>query len=101
MSSAHPNDSMARHPYYPPDLVLPGFMPNEIAVPILITSFAGAAGLVFWITSVLARTVRPSISRTDLLTAMWFMLCGCIHLFFEGLLTSHQPPLSIPGPDSF
>ena len=84
MSSGHPNGSMASHPYYPPDLVLPGFMPNDIPVPILITSFAGAAGLVVWITSVLARTIRPGLGKTDLLTAMWFMLCGCIHLFFEG-----------------
>ncbi len=84
MTSGHPNGSMASHPYYPPDLVLPGFMPNEIPVPILIASFAGASGLVVWITSVLARTIRPRIDKTDLLTAMWFMLCGCIHLFFEG-----------------
>jgi cholestenol delta-isomerase len=76
---------MAGHPYYPPDLVLPGFMPNEITVPILLMSFAGAAGFVFWVTSVLARTVQPGISKGKLLTAMWFMLCGCIHLFFEGI----------------
>jgi cholestenol delta-isomerase len=79
---------MAGHPYYPPDLVLPGFMPNKTTVPILITSFAGAVGFVFWITSVLARTVQPGISRGKLLTAMWFMLCGSIHLFFEGMSAS-------------
>ncbi|KAK4034865.1 Emopamil-binding protein [Parachaetomium inaequale] len=85
-----PNASMAGHPYYPPDLVLPGFMPNKTAVPILLMSFAGAAGFVFWTTSVLARTVQPGISKGKLLTAMWFMLCGCIHLFFEGYFARHN-----------
>ncbi|KAL2179646.1 Emopamil-binding protein [Thermothelomyces heterothallicus CBS 202.75] len=90
MSTSYPNDSMASHPYYPPDLVLPGFVPNEIHVPVLLASFAGAASLVIWVTSVLARTIRPGISRADLFTAMWFMLCGCIHLFFEGYFAYHN-----------
>jgi cholestenol delta-isomerase len=84
---SYPNASTAGHPYYPPDLVLPGFMPNEIAVPILITFFAGAVGFIFLTTSIIARAVQPGISNGKLLTAMWFMLCGCIHLFFEGMST--------------
>ncbi|KAI1085079.1 Emopamil-binding protein [Whalleya microplaca] len=72
------------HPYNPPNIVLEGYVPNSIQVHVLIASFATAALTVFVLTSVLARRVRPDISNGDLWIAMWFMLCGCIHLFFEG-----------------
>ncbi|KAL2194197.1 Emopamil-binding protein [Corynascus similis CBS 632.67] len=90
MSATYTNDSMANHPYYPPGLALPGFVPNDISVPVLLTSFAGAAGFVVWVTSVLARTIQPRISKANLLTTMWFMLCGCIHFFFEGYFAYHN-----------
>ncbi|KAI1846604.1 hypothetical protein JX266_007177 [Neoarthrinium moseri] len=82
------------HPYYPPTIDLPAYAPNEIAVPYLISSFAGASVFVFALTTSLARHVRPSISNGELWTARWFMLCGCIHLFFEGYFAfnnAHMP----------
>lgn len=89
---------MADHPYYPPDVVLPGFVPNDISVPVLLTTFASASTLVIWVTSILARTIRPGISKADLFTTIWFMLCGCIHLFFEGLLISDSNAFFSPLP---
>jgi cholestenol delta-isomerase len=83
MGSPALNGSLS-HPYYPSDIHLPRYVPNDIPTPMLITYFAIAAGFVLWFTSVLARTIRPSISSGDRLAAMWFMLCGCIHFFFEG-----------------
>jgi cholestenol delta-isomerase len=82
--SSYPDAGMAGHPYFPPDLDLPGYQSNNVPVPILLAAFAGATGFVLTTTSVLAHSVNPGISRGKLLTAMWFMLCGCIHLFFEG-----------------
>ncbi|RDW60592.1 hypothetical protein BP6252_11975 [Coleophoma cylindrospora] len=76
--------SMKEHPYYPPGLLLPAFISNDIPVPILVTSFAIATLFIFWFTSILARSVRPRIGNGQKWTAIWFMLCGCIHLFFEG-----------------
>ncbi|KAK4238408.1 Emopamil-binding protein [Achaetomium macrosporum] len=93
--SSYPEASMAGHPYNPPDLALPGYVPNKTAVPVLLACFAAGVGFVFSTTSALARTVQPGISRGKLLTAMWFMLCGCIHLFFEGYFAYHNA--AMPG----
>ncbi|KAK6063568.1 emopamil binding protein [Seiridium cupressi] len=79
-----PLEEQHYHPYYPLGLVLPGYVPNDISVPTLISSFAAASIYVFLLTAFVARRVRPSITNGELLTAMWFMLCGYIHLFFEG-----------------
>jgi cholestenol delta-isomerase len=84
-ASSFPQASMAGHPYNPPGLALPGYMPNQTSVPILLMCFAVGVAFVCSTTSALARTVHPGIGRGKLLTAMWFILCGCIHLFFEGM----------------
>ncbi|KAK4099149.1 Emopamil-binding protein [Parathielavia hyrcaniae] len=89
-TSGYTEATMADHPYFPPDLDLPGYTPNQIGVPILLASFAGAVGFACSVTSVVARTVRPGISKGQLLTAMWFVVCGCIHLFFEGYFAYHN-----------
>jgi cholestenol delta-isomerase len=85
VADSYPEASMASHPYFPPDLELPGYMANPTSVPILLALFTAGVGFAFSATVVLARTVQPGISKGKLYTAMWFMLCGCIHLFFEGM----------------
>jgi cholestenol delta-isomerase len=90
VSDSYPEASMASHPYYPRDLELPGFMPNPTVVPVLLAFFAAGVGFVFSATVILARTVQPGLSKGKLYTAMWFMLCGCIHLFFEGYFARHN-----------
>ncbi|KAM3086154.1 hypothetical protein ACMFMF_000110 [Clarireedia jacksonii] len=101
-SASHPfSDDQQQHPYYPPHLELPNYVPNDISVPILISSFAASSVLVFATTTLLARRMRPTISKNELLTTCWFALCGCIHFFFEGktylltlLPTYHLPSIA-------
>ena len=72
------------HPYFPQTLALPTYAANELSLSILLSSFAVAATTVLWFASIFARTIRPKLSKIDLWTTQWFMLCGFIHLFFEG-----------------
>ncbi|KAK3290417.1 Emopamil-binding protein [Chaetomium fimeti] len=95
VSDNYSDTSMANHPYYPLDLELPGFVPSPTAVPILLAFFAAGVAFVFSATVILARTVQPGLSKGKLYTAMWFMLCGCIHLFFEGYFARHEAEM--PG----
>lgn len=93
-SKINSRGSMDPHPYYPPNLALLDFISNDIPVSFLIFAFASASVAVLWCTSVLARVVRPSISNSQRWMAMWFMLCGCIHFFFEGYFAinnAHMP----------
>ncbi|KAL5365404.1 Emopamil binding protein-domain-containing protein [Aspergillus floccosus] len=75
---------MTPHPYYPPSVDIPGYVPNDRGALALIFIFASACVAIFLATYLLTTKQRPQISTGDLLTAQWFALCGCIHLFFEG-----------------
>ncbi|KAL4889954.1 Emopamil-binding protein [Aspergillus ambiguus] len=75
---------MSAHPYYPPDVEIPGYIPNTRGTLALISLFAVGCAVIFLGTYLFTVNKRPQISPGDLLTAQWFALCGCIHLFFEG-----------------
>jgi cholestenol Delta-isomerase len=72
------------HPYYPTEIEIVGYIANTMTVPMLLASFAGGCTVIFGITYLIVKRVRPSISNADLATILWFVLCGCIHTFFEG-----------------
>ncbi|KAF7905052.1 uncharacterized protein EAF01_005573 [Botrytis porri] len=72
------------HPYYPLDLEIPHYLANQWDTLTLVSIFAAGCTAIFSSTYLLVMRVRPRISTADLLTVLWFVLCGCIHLFFEG-----------------
>jgi len=72
------------HPYYPLDLEMPNYVPNKWDTATLLSSFSTGITLLLSFTYVLVIKTRPQLPRTDLLTVMWFVMCGCIHIFFEG-----------------
>lgn len=71
-------------PYYPLDSTIPGYLANVTSVPILLGVFFGVCAVVFSTTHVISRKLQPDLSGIELLTIMWFVLSGCIHIFFEG-----------------
>ncbi|KAJ5134004.1 Bcebp4 [Penicillium atrosanguineum] len=75
---------MAAHPYYPIDLEIVGYLANEWDTVTLVSLFASGCTAIFLATYLLVMKIHPKISNGDLWTIMWFVLCGCIHLFFEG-----------------
>ncbi|KAI9660577.1 MAG: hypothetical protein M1821_009929 [Bathelium mastoideum] len=88
------NLTHAVHPYYPLGANVTGYLQNEWSVPALLVTFATACTLVFSVTSVLLSTLRPRLSRNDRLAVLWFVLCGSIHLFFEGFFAANHKDLA-------
>jgi len=76
--------SLASHPYYPPDIEIAGYLANAYTVPTLLSFFATGCVGVFTLTYFLISRTRSNLPTPELLTVLWFVLCGCIHLFFEG-----------------
>ncbi|KAF2756919.1 EBDP4, emopamil-binding protein [Pseudovirgaria hyperparasitica] len=72
------------HPYYPLGVDIAGYEANESSVLTLLGVFSSLCVALFAITYVAGRRVRANISRGDLVTMMWFVLCGSLHVFFEG-----------------
>jgi len=75
---------MPAHPFYPLGIEVANYLANEWSVLTLLGAFAACCASVFAVTYVVVMRVRPTMSRGELLTILWFVLCGCIHTFFEG-----------------
>ncbi|KAH0410963.1 Emopamil-binding protein, partial [Aureobasidium melanogenum] len=73
-----------KHPYYPLDANIVGYVANESTVLSLLGSFVAGCVAIFGLTYLAVKKVNPRLPATELMTVMWFVLCGCIHLFFEG-----------------
>lgn len=77
------------HPYYPLGVELPQYAANKDSVPYLLGIFFSVCTVLFTATFYLARRISPHLSRAELASIMWFMLSGCIHMFFEGYYVSN------------
>lgn len=73
------------HPYYPLDAELIGYQANDRHFLTLIGLFAGICLSVFGVTVGFCRRVRPGIGWGEVGVVTWFVVCGCIHLGFEGM----------------
>lgn len=71
-------------PYYPIEAQIVGYLANKWNTFELLSMFTSGVLAIFGITYMGVTRIRPSISTGDLSTIMWFVMCGCIHSFFEG-----------------
>jgi len=81
------------HPYHPQDSHIPNYAPNSWSVPALLSVFFGVCTTLFSSTYFVANALNPKLRRSDLITIMWFVLSGSIHLFFEGYYALHWSTL--------
>jgi hypothetical protein len=72
------------HPYYPLHAIIDPYLENEWHFITLLAIFAAGCVTIFSATNLVVKRVRPNLSTSELLTILWFVLSGCIHLFFEG-----------------
>ena len=72
------------HPYFPPESPIAGYLANEYNTLELVSLFAAGCAVIFGCTFVTVKRVRPNLPVSDLAVILWFVLCGFIHLFFEG-----------------
>ncbi|KIW04842.1 uncharacterized protein PV09_04024 [Verruconis gallopava] len=87
------------HPYYPLGVEVPGYAPNETPLAILLPSFALVCASVLASAWRVSQSFRPGLPRSEVLTVLWFSLCGFIHIFFESFLVRHWA--SIASSQSF
>ena len=73
-----PND------YYPLGTAIPGYVANEATMAEILTVFFGTCAVLFGGTHFVSKRLQPDLTRTELFTLLWFILSGCIHIFFEG-----------------
>jgi cholestenol Delta-isomerase len=70
----------ALHPYYPLEIVVPGYVANETPLPILAAAFAGLLGSVIGAALLLSRRSRANGNMNRLEVGehaliCWFVLC--------------------------
>lgn len=87
------NDSSVPHPYFPVGALMADYAANTTPTPVLLLYFVLGTGSILAGALAIARRAQPNLSRENTLTAMWFVLCGFIHLFFEGMYLSLHLPL--------
>eukprot|EP00232_Nephroselmis_pyriformis_P004536 CAMPEP_0182912218 /NCGR_PEP_ID=MMETSP0034_2-20130328/37399_1 /TAXON_ID=156128 /ORGANISM="Nephroselmis pyriformis, Strain CCMP717" /LENGTH=220 /DNA_ID=CAMNT_0025048875 /DNA_START=38 /DNA_END=700 /DNA_ORIENTATION=- len=75
--------SAPKHPYYPVDLKLPGYVPNSWSqAEILGLFFGGLTPIILYTWGYSGKV--GGISIGDRLQIVWFICCGIIHTFVEG-----------------
>ncbi|KAM0480907.1 hypothetical protein ACHAPX_003795 [Trichoderma viride] len=72
------------HPFSPFITELPAYVPNTLSALPLVSIFGAGCVVIFGITYGIIQRTRPSMAAGEVSIALWFALCGCIHLFFEG-----------------
>jgi cholestenol Delta-isomerase len=77
------------HPFWPLNAALPQYAANTLSSRALVASFVVGASAILGVTLSLIQQSRRTLSKTEIFMALWFTLCGCIHLFFEGM-SSHS-----------
>ncbi|KAI1085788.1 EBP-domain-containing protein [Whalleya microplaca] len=82
------------HPYYPLDVAIPAYVPNEAPLPALVASMAGMLGCALLSASLVALKVNPNLTKCNLALVCWFVLNGCLHCFFEGYFVLNHATLA-------
>ena len=92
------DDALPDHPFYPLGIALPGYIANEMSTIQILGIFAATCVSVLLPTLVAINRKRPDLPKRELWAALWFVLCGCIHLILEGLFILSLFLLSLLNP---
>ncbi|XWW95263.1 hypothetical protein V2A60_003218 [Cordyceps javanica] len=80
----------ANHSYYPPKVVIDGYVANTLSTVQILGIFTSTLASILVPCFFLIRRVRPSLPAGEMATALWFVLCGVIHLGLEGHYARHE-----------
>jgi hypothetical protein len=72
------------HPYYPLGVSIPNYVENTISTPAILIYFVAACATLMLTSYGVIKTTKPRLGTGDVATALWFILCGCIHIGIEG-----------------
>lgn len=87
------------HPYYPPSLAITSYLANTFGTVELVAAFAAGCVVILGSTLLLVRQYnrKAPLSTWDMSCVLWFVLCGCIHLFFEGYFVVNHTRMPAMG----
>ncbi|KAK7569644.1 Emopamil binding protein-domain-containing protein [Phyllosticta citricarpa] len=83
------NATFKPHPYYPLGVEISGYAANDWTLLQLLVALMVGCVFVFGLAAVAAKRTRPEVTKTELVTVLWFVLCGCLHMFFEGFFVTN------------
>lgn len=72
------------HPFYPLGVVVPGYVANTMSATVILSIFYATCATILGVAYVLTRRAQRTLTTGETWTALWFVLCGTIHLFLEG-----------------
>ncbi|ROT40454.1 3-beta-hydroxysteroid-Delta(8),Delta(7)-isomerase [Sodiomyces alkalinus F11] len=72
------------HPYYPLGVDLPDYVPNTLDTLSILAIFSTTLAAVLLPVLIFIRRYNPKLSASEIAIALWFVLCGVIHLGLEG-----------------
>ena len=77
----------AKHPYYPLDAHLPGFLANDSSLQELLFIAVPGCTILLAASLMIARIFNPELKTAEQLTVLWFVLCPSSHKETSYLLT--------------
>lgn len=83
------------HPYYPPTVAIPHYVPNTTPVIRLLVMFGGIVGVVVMAAFYSVRVGKGGSRQADRFAAAWFALCMYLVFFSYPIFLSASLPLSI------
>ncbi|KAJ7317525.1 hypothetical protein JRQ81_003687 [Phrynocephalus forsythii] len=90
------------HPYWPRDLKLPHYIPNDRPmwqILAFLFSVSGTLLILTWLASGWRSRTTPALGTWRSLAVSWFAVCGFIHGVIEGWFSLYH--MEIPGDQSF
>ncbi|KAI2628514.1 3-beta-hydroxysteroid-Delta(8),Delta(7)-isomerase [Hypoxylon sp. NC1633] len=85
---------MEVHPYYPVGVVISGYVAKTLSTLEILGIFTATCLSILIPTWLFIRHTRRDLAFGDGLTALWFVLCGFIHLGLEGYFAFHAHDLA-------
>ncbi|KAI0099473.1 3-beta-hydroxysteroid-Delta(8),Delta(7)-isomerase [Daldinia grandis] len=77
------------HPYYPLGVVIADYAAKTLSTQEILGIFAGTCICILGPTWFYLRHARRNLPLSDVVTTLWFVLCGFIHLGLEGYFALH------------
>ncbi|KAF3766738.1 hypothetical protein M406DRAFT_29095, partial [Cryphonectria parasitica EP155] len=85
------------HPYYPPGVVIQGYVANTLSTPAILMYFCSLCAAALSPAFFLINRRRSGLPSSELATALWFVLCGYIHIVVEGYFAFNHSTLGGDG----
>lgn len=72
------------HPYYPLGVAIPGYVAKVLTTQEILAIFIATCLGILVPTFIYIRHARSDLPSSEVFTALWFVLCGFIHIGLEG-----------------